>query len=212
MFSEALPYGFFLLSLQNWAWDARCGLVSSEKGWINSQWLLWNNHLNIAQNDFFFLLQNTTFDSSWVWDLKYLWDLSCWTVAQPQIFSTLYLHFSYSVLEFILPYKRHSKNKHSVCVVPRASLDCKAETQRSLQGNSPQLSQMPGFHMNDCKSSFKNINLFDYFISQDHTDFRACSSSACQPFHPDVIHVEYKYTIYSACLQISINTFIDRHT
>lgn len=57
----------------------------------------------------FFLLQNTTFDSSWVWDLKYLWDLSCWTVAQPQIFSTLYLYFSSSVLEFILPYKRHLK-------------------------------------------------------------------------------------------------------
>lgn len=42
-----------LLSLQNWAWDRRCGLVNSEKGWINTQWLLWNDHLNIVQNENF---------------------------------------------------------------------------------------------------------------------------------------------------------------
>lgn len=63
------------------------------------------------------------------------------------------------------------KNKHSVYAAPRAPLNSKAETQGSLEGNSPKLSQMSGFHMNCYKLSFKNIDLFDSFLSQDHIDF-----------------------------------------
>lgn len=117
------------------------------------------------------------------------------------------VHFSSSEMEFISPYKSHSKAKHFVYAIPqlrrRDTGISRGQFTPTVWGAwiSHELLQLVFQEFHPVWTILS--------VSQDNVEFWACSPSACQPFHLDVIHVGYKEPIYSTCLYVVL--FIDRY-